>query len=330
MDNNLEKKFKEKELVLKRLYENKQYNKISSIIENEILLQEIKNLNINQYYLCNIEKTMENFQNNIKRIIFNDKSNDYSNVIKHIIKFLNNKLNHLKNIYSVTSKTCEYYSSETTQKQISFIDKKMDFINENMPVSDSFMELEQIVLKDISNGKNPFHIVSLKYPLDAIIITVERIYDVVQNKIYTNELKKENSKKLLYLNNIILIKKATYVLPSNLRSLYFKLATYRLSTLISKGKEVSISDIEEFLRKITKKETDEILYNSNNRLISQSTIEKYYSDDEDEMIIAKYYYGEVDKDFNPKLDTVFNKQFGPDKLNDLKEKIANDIISMKK
>jgi len=348
MNKSLEERFKFNENKLKKLYENKEYSALLDIIIEEIFMEDINNFQLDSYYACNINKIMLNIQNDINKKLLNNKNKTYESVINDIIRYWKNKLSKIKEIYSVDSRDKFYLSSQITQVQIKFIIKNIDFINK-MSIKSNFIELEQLVLKEIKNQRNPFHIVSSKYPLNAIVIAVERIYEIVQNKMMVeNENKKEQkkegkkakrkrakykkSKEFLYLYNIISIKNATFIMPINLQNIYFNLAAHSFSNLISEGKNVDINDIKKFLINLTEKEVIKLINNSN-VLVPQETIEEYYSDeeiDEDKKNIAKYYYGQFDESFNPKDINDFNKQFGVNGLNILKEEVAIEIIKRKR
>jgi len=258
-------------------------------------MEDINNFQLDSYYACNINKIMLNIQNDINKKLLNNKNKTYESVINDIIRYWKNKLSKIKEIYSVDYRDKFYLSSQITQVQIKFIIKNIDFINK-MSIKSNFIELEQLVLKEIKNQRNPFHIVSSKYPLNAIAIAVERIYEIVQNKMMVeNENKKEQkkegkkakrkrakykkSKEFLYLYNIISIKNATFIMPINLQNIYFNLAAHSFSNLISEGKNVDINDIKKFLINLTEKEVIKLINNSN-VLVPQETIEEYYSDEE--------------------------------------------------
>lgn len=352
MNSSFDVLFKEKELTLKKLYENKKYSNLLNIIINEIFIEDIKNLNIDYYYACNINQIMEHVKNDINKKLLNNKNKSYESIINDIIKYWKNRHNKLKAMYSTNSGAKLYLSSKTTQTQIKFISKNIDFINHNISIESSFTELEQLVLEEIKKQKNPFHIVSSKYPLDAIVIAIEKIYEILQYEIVKEEdeknkkkkaIKKQNKKKkklkkskdFLYLYNIISIKNATFIMPTNLQSLYFKLATKKLSDLISEGKEVDIKIINEVLEKLTVKEAAEILNpdRPNNTLVSNAVIEEYYSDDtidDNKKSIVKHYYSDFDETFNPDDVADFNIRFGVNQLKKLKEDVAIEIIKCKR
>lgn len=350
MNSSFDTLFKEKDLTLKKLYKNKKYSNLLNIIINEIFLEDIKNLNIDDYYACNINQIMEHVKNDINKKLLNNKNKSYESIINDIIKYWKNKMGKLKAMYSTNSGAKLYLSSQTTQTQIKFISQNIDFINHNISIESSFTELEQLVIKEIKNKKNPFHIVSSKYPLDAVVIAVERIYEIVQYKIVKEEdekvkkkkaIKKQKKKKkkykkskdFLYLYNIISIKNATFIMPANLQDMYFKLAINKLSTLISEGKEVDVKIIEKTLINLTKKEAAKTLVNPDYTLVPESIIEEYYFDeelDEDKKIIAKYYYGQFDETFNPDDVADFNMRFGVNQLKKLKEDVAIEIIKCKR
>ncbi len=352
MNSSFDTLFKEKDLTLKKLYKNKKYSNLLNIIINEIFLEDIKNLNIDDYYACNINQIMEHVKNDINKKLLNNKNKSYESIINDIIKYWKNKMGKLKAMYSTNSGAKLYLSSQTTQTQIKFINKNIDFIIHNISIESSFTGLEQLVIKEIKNKKNPFHIVSSKCQLDAIVIAVERIHEIVQYEIVKKEneknkkkkaIKKQNKKKkkykkskdFLYLYNIISIKNATFIMPANLQDMYFKLATKKLSDLISEGKEVDIKIINGILEKLTVKEAAEILNpdRPNNTLVSNVVIEEYYSDDaidDKKKSIAKHYYSDFDETFNPDDVADFNIRFGVNQLKKLKEDVAIEIIKCKR